>query len=172
MHMKKLSFFAFALVALSAVYFVACQKEEQTSVSTANSAVEQPDEVVDRSSFTLTNFCSCARGRSCKPWGLANTKANGLNLDITPQAHQQYNVSGAGLYYQIYAGLNATGTLLASFRCTQSAMQYVPGNLANNTDYSIRVSLGQPPFLTQLQILDIRTGYCNGQSCDGSGNPN
>ncbi len=162
MHMKKLSFFAFVLVALSAVYFVACQKEAVVPAVAEATVTDQISE--ERSApleFALTSLCVCG-DQYCTVYGAPTAKRNALKFTVTPSTHSQYNLNGPGITYTIYSGNSCSGIPIASFLCNKKTVVYANSQLVNGGQYSVRgTSNGGTSTCYTTQV-----GNCNGLPCD------
>ncbi len=163
--MKKLSFFAFVLVALSALYFVACQKD--TEAQAANEVSVNQEEVVDRMPLilgTVTTNCICG-DKQCSLMSIGTTQRNAINIALNSLTHNYYNVNGPGLTYTIYPGNNCSGTPVANFTCSLANVTFATGSLTNNTTYSVKISSGS----ASSPCYVITTGNCAGVPCSYTG---
>ncbi len=163
--MKKLFFFAFALVALSISLFVACQKDNE--IKTSNELSTTQNEVADRTGpsilGTVTTNCFCG-SRSCNVTSPSTLKRNAIRIAVNNVTHAYYNVNGPGITYNIYQGSCAT-TPIATFNCSLANVTYASPLLANNTTYYVRMNVG----LSTSPCYAITTGGCLGQQCNPQG---
>lgn len=168
MQKKLLSLFLFASVFGLALYFVSCQKDNNTSENQAVVTEQQStgnDAVSDRGPLilgTLSTFCSCSQ-RQCNVIGppTNGNQFNGIKVVLDPVTHNYYNSNGGFLTYTIRQGSSCNGPVVASFNCSNATVLYVSSLLQNNTVYSVSITKGS----SSSPCYAVTTGNCRSIPC-------
>jgi hypothetical protein len=162
--MKKITMLLLGALTMATIYIVACKKE--TDVQVMKESLRATEEMSERSSnpifASVSPICSC-RPQVCNVIGAIGSNRNGINISLTAATHNLYNVSGVGLNYKIFQGINCSGNLIANFNCTLQNVKYVSSLLNNNTIYYVKIT---SVANSTLALCDsIGTGICVGMPC-------